>query len=107
MALSNRLAAEFIGTLWLVLGGCGSTAESICDRACECTGCNADQRTECTNLAEKAELDADQKGCLGEYDDLLACYDSNLECVNNIPTYDGCAGELVNLTECEGGQPDG
>lgn len=24
MALSNRLAAEFFGTLWLVLGGCGS-----------------------------------------------------------------------------------
>ncbi|MCU0806894.1 MAG: aquaporin Z [Candidatus Contendobacter sp.] len=24
MPLSNRLAAEFIGTLWLVLGGCGS-----------------------------------------------------------------------------------
>ena len=24
MPLSNRLAAEFVGTLWLVLGGCGS-----------------------------------------------------------------------------------
>src|SRR5215831_14131247 len=24
MPLSNRLAAEFIGTFWLVLGGCGS-----------------------------------------------------------------------------------
>src|SRR5476649_832149 len=24
MPLSNRLAAEFLGTLWLVLGGCGS-----------------------------------------------------------------------------------
>src|SRR5512133_241589 len=24
MKLSNRLAAEFFGTLWLVLGGCGS-----------------------------------------------------------------------------------
>ena len=24
MALSNRLAAEFVGTFWLVLGGCGS-----------------------------------------------------------------------------------
>jgi aquaporin Z len=24
MQLSNRLTAEFIGTLWLVLGGCGS-----------------------------------------------------------------------------------
>ncbi len=24
MPLANRLAAEFIGTLWLVLGGCGS-----------------------------------------------------------------------------------
>ena len=24
MPLSKRLAAEFIGTLWLVLGGCGS-----------------------------------------------------------------------------------
>ena len=24
MRLSNRLAAEFVGTLWLVLGGCGS-----------------------------------------------------------------------------------
>ncbi|MBM4336255.1 MAG: aquaporin Z [Deltaproteobacteria bacterium] len=24
MALSNRLAAEFLGTFWLVLGGCGS-----------------------------------------------------------------------------------
>lgn len=25
MTLSNKLAAEFIGTFWLVLGGCGST----------------------------------------------------------------------------------
>ena len=24
MPLSNRLAAEFFGTMWLVLGGCGS-----------------------------------------------------------------------------------
>ena len=24
MTMSQRLAAEFIGTLWLVLGGCGS-----------------------------------------------------------------------------------
>jgi len=24
MQLSKRLTAEFIGTLWLVLGGCGS-----------------------------------------------------------------------------------
>jgi glycerol uptake facilitator-like aquaporin len=24
MPMSQRLAAEFIGTLWLVLGGCGS-----------------------------------------------------------------------------------
>ena len=24
MKLSKRLVAEFIGTLWLVLGGCGS-----------------------------------------------------------------------------------
>src|SRR5499427_6363774 len=24
MPMSNRLAAEFIGTFWLVLGGCGS-----------------------------------------------------------------------------------
>lgn len=24
MPLSNRVAAEFIGTFWLVLGGCGS-----------------------------------------------------------------------------------
>jgi aquaporin Z len=24
MPLSKRLTAEFIGTLWLVLGGCGS-----------------------------------------------------------------------------------
>ncbi|HVO23723.1 MAG TPA: aquaporin, partial [Candidatus Margulisiibacteriota bacterium] len=24
MALGNRVAAEFVGTFWLVLGGCGS-----------------------------------------------------------------------------------
>ena len=24
MKMSNRLAAEFVGTFWLVLGGCGS-----------------------------------------------------------------------------------
>jgi aquaporin Z len=28
MALSNRLAAEFLGTFWLVLGGCGSAVLS-------------------------------------------------------------------------------
>jgi aquaporin Z len=29
MALSNRLAAEFIGTFWLVLGGCGSAVLAL------------------------------------------------------------------------------
>jgi aquaporin Z len=28
VALSNRLAAEFLGTFWLVLGGCGSAVIS-------------------------------------------------------------------------------
>ncbi|MBL8742303.1 MAG: hypothetical protein JNK04_14440 [Myxococcales bacterium] len=105
--MTNRSVLATLVAIAGALAGCGSTAESICDRACECTGCNADQRADCTNLAEDAELDAEQTGCLGEYDDLLACYDSSFECVNNVPTYEGCAGELVNLIECEGGQPDG
>jgi hypothetical protein len=91
----------------LVMQGCGSRAESICDRACECTGCNETQRQDCTDFAEHAELDAEQSDCLAEYDEVLACYDDSFECVGNLPTYDGCAGETVNLLECEGGQPDG
>jgi hypothetical protein len=92
--------------LGLGTAGCGSTAESLCDRACECTGCNEDQRKACTDLAEDSELNAEQADCLSEYDELLSCFDSSFECVNNVPTYEGCAGEAINLLEC-GGQTDG
>lgn len=91
----------------LVGAGCGSTAESLCDRACECTGCNEDERKACSDFAEDAQLDAEQADCLGEYDDLLGCYDANFECVNNVPMYEGCAGEAINLLECEGLSADG
>jgi hypothetical protein len=87
--------------------GCGSTAESLCDRVCECTGCNDDKRKECSDFAEDAELDAEQADCLAEYDELVSCYDSSFECVNNVPTYEGCAGETVNLFECQGLSTDG
>lgn len=101
VALAALLGVAF------VTGGCGSRAEALCDQACECTGCNETQRKECSNFAEDAELDAEQADCLAEYDELLACYDQSFECVGNLVTYDGCAGEAVNLLECEAGQTDG
>lgn len=41
MRLANRLAAEFIGTFWLVLGGCGSAvlAASSPTSGSGCSGC--------------------------------------------------------------------
>jgi len=93
--------------LFTVVSGCGASAQSLCDDACECTGCSDSQADACLDAFEDGELDAEQADCLSEYDDLPPRHGESFECVNDLPTYEGCGGELVNLIECAGAQTDG
>lgn len=91
--------------LWGLAQGCGPSVASFCDRICECTGCTDDQRTGCVDDIQDQEKAAGEAGCSGEWDSYFACANNELECVNEIPSADGCDAESSALLECAGSIP--
>jgi hypothetical protein len=99
----TALSVALLGLFAAVSTGCGASAQSVCDDACECSGCSDSQLDACVDGFEDSELDAEQQDCLSEYDDALNCIADNFECKNDVPTSDGCTGKLVTLGECLNG----
>lgn len=103
MTTSQRLRALFIvlGTT-LVASSCGTSASSICNDLCDCSGCSEEQQSECVDTIEDAADLADDAGCGDQVDDLLDCYGSELECRDGEPDLDGCESEAEAVDKCTG-----
>jgi hypothetical protein len=74
--------------LGLATTACGSKIGDLCERSCECEGCDVG---ECEDQAEALEDAASKAGCGSEFDDFIDCVDDSGECVDgNFETADEC-----------------
>ena len=104
--IGNRRGSAWAVMVVMALAGgglaaCGGSAGALCDEFCECEGCSDSEYDECVDELEDDEREADNEGCLDQYDDLLACYDDEAECRDGDHfDADGCGPEQKNLNEC-------
>lgn len=104
-ALGKVAVGALVVTFWGVAPGCGPSIGAYCDKVCDCVGCSDDQRTDCIDDAEDARKNADDKGCRGQFDDLLGCGANELECKDGYTQTDGCDSEVEAYNECMIGKP--
>lgn len=86
----------------ILVWGCHSTLEDMCDRACECGGCSDAQRTQCVQQSNDVRIRAAQNGCLAELDDLVDCVTKDAECQAGSleSARDICSDERAELEGC-------
>lgn len=100
--ISSSLLSLFVtlGACTLVLPGCRSDAEAVCDYKCECEGCSDAVLNDCYNEQYSKEREADAKGCLNFYDDLKACEYDTWYCKSNNEFETACKVEKENYDAC-------
>lgn len=84
--------------------GCGGavSASGYCEKVCECVGCSASQREECTDAIDDAREVAADEGCSGLFEAYFSCVDKETTCTNDQIDADGCESEAEALVECAG-----
>jgi hypothetical protein len=86
------MKALYLVVLAALLSGCGNQIDDLCERSCECEGCDAE---ECKEQAKELEELADAFGCGGAYDAFIDCVDDTAECVDgDFQPDDSCQDEL-------------
>lgn len=83
--------------------GCGASAGSLCDAACDCSGCSPSQEDACVDDLEDGLAEADAAGCGEQAQALLDCYEDELECQDGDEVeIDGCDAEAAEVARCSG-----
>jgi hypothetical protein len=99
--LAHVLAVlALLAPLTLVGTSCRRADLAYCDKSCDCTGCNAQQKIDCEDGVDDARKQAEQENCLPEYDKLVSCGNAEFECTNGQVTTDGCTAEYADLLQC-------
>jgi hypothetical protein len=104
-ALGKVAVASLVVTFWGVAPGCGPSIGAYCNKVCDCVGCSDSQRDDCIDDADDARKAAENKGCRGQFDDLLSCGANELECKDGYTQTDGCDSEVEAYNECMIGTP--
>ncbi len=86
--------------LALAAAGCGSSATSLCNDFCDCTGCSDNELSDCIDDVEDAEKKADDEGCTDQYSDYSSCIADQFECRDGKVDADGCGSEGEQLGRC-------
>lgn len=86
--------------LTLVVPGCRTDAEAVCDYECECEGCSNAQLDNCYFDQLDKEREADAKGCLDFYDDLKACEYDTWFCKSGNEFDTACKTEKERYDNC-------
>jgi hypothetical protein len=89
-----------IGLLTLVVPGCRTDAEAICDYKCECEGCSASQLDDCYFGELDKEREAEGRGCLDFYDELKACEYDTWRCTSGNDFDTACGPEKDRYDNC-------
>jgi hypothetical protein len=98
------LALLGAGALPMVHAGCGGiSAQALCEKVCDCAGCNASERQSCEAGFADTQKIAGDKGCSDQYDAYKSCFDTHFQCVGGEVDAQACATESDALTKCTGG----
>jgi hypothetical protein len=104
MKLAMTIKTTVVGLLgtmiWATVPGCGSSIGSLCNKVCDCTGCNDSQADDCVDNFDDARKVAEEEGCSSEFDAVLSCASSELTCKDDKVQIDGCDGENEALFKC-------
>lgn len=105
-----NLTAKRLGWLsWVVvplmLGSAPSCSPfgGLIDDICDCEGCSDGRYDDYVDEYEDAERDADNEGCLDQFDDYVDCASEELECRESVAYFDGCGSEQRSYYNCIGG----
>lgn len=82
-----------------LLAACSPIEKKLCDYECECEGCSHRQYDDCLRNYDFLHDDADYRGCLHRYDDLLACEDDTGRC-DGFDWKTSCKRERDALDRC-------
>ncbi|WP_437680392.1 hypothetical protein [Sorangium sp. So ce131] len=99
-----KLAYSFtLAVALAAIPGCGSSISGLCEDKCDCTGdCSPDDEDDCIDNLEDAERAAVEEGCEDQFDEAIACVESEFECRGGDVDIDGCSREGENLASCAG-----
>jgi hypothetical protein len=101
LVLRSVLPLSLFSTFALVTQACGSQEQSVCEQACDCEGCDEGDFNDCVDVLEDLRQDTSNDGCESDYQDLLTCLDSKLECDDNDEVdLDDCEDEVEEVADC-------
>lgn len=92
-----------IGVTAIVAPGCGNDAGDLCALKCDCELCSDYQYESCLRDADREVQEADYRGCLGFYDDYLACQDATGFC-DGYDWETSCKPERERYRDCMDGK---
>jgi hypothetical protein len=87
-------------TLTLSMSGCGSNGASLCAAKCDCEGCSESEYDHCLDEDDNEFYKADARGCLYEYDSLIACEDATGYCKDGHDWETSCGRERDDYRHC-------
>ena len=86
--------------LALLLAGCQSDADNVCENIGLCEG--QDDPTIALCKAQASELDGEalDAGCGNSYDVYFGCANGAYTCTGDVPSFPGCTNDLDTLNAC-------
>ena len=98
-----RRLIVLLGAIALMMAGCSSIEEDLCEAKCACEGCSDGKYTECLQEYDADRAAADYRDCFHLYDDLQDCRDATGFCVDN-DWKDACKPEKEAYKHCVDGK---
>jgi hypothetical protein len=84
----------------LLLAGCGTHANAVCEDIGLCRGQTDDQITACQTEAKSVLVESRAAGCGALADAFYSCADAHYACKGDTPSFTGCEGTRAAIDAC-------
>jgi hypothetical protein len=88
-----------VGSLLVVACSSQATVADLCDKSCECTGCDETQRASCESDSNDVMAEARSAGCEDAMKALLDCYADEAVCANGELSEDDACNAEENVAQ--------
>jgi hypothetical protein len=84
----------------LLLAGCGTTSDSVCEDVGLCRGQTDDQISACQTEAKSVVVESRASGCGLQADVFYGCADARYLCTGDTPSFPGCDPSRAAIDAC-------